>query len=159
MTPKQLTMSFVSRALAQTAFDAYARTHTIASSLALNIAVAVALPPAVSAQEVGYVRLDTPDHTYSGFVSGPITDSTPDADKILADTNSFAGYTLDWPTWKARADQIRINVGDRRHCYGNLPLALNGLGATYQAGAAGATTLLTLLPTAGALIGAPAREL
>lgn len=65
---------------------------------------------------------------------------------------------LDWTSWRDRANEIRKS-GSKAYCIGNLSLALNGLGAAYQAGAAGATTLLTLLPTAGALIGAPAKEL
>ncbi|KAH8796380.1 hypothetical protein BGZ57DRAFT_998130 [Hyaloscypha finlandica] len=44
-------------------------------------------------------------------------------------------------------------------CVGNLSIALSEVGSAYAASSNGASTLLTLIPTAGALIGAPAREL
>lgn len=162
MTSQQPTMGFMSRALAHTVHSAYARTSVVASSLVFNIVAAVALLPTVSAQaDPGYVNIDGPDHTYAGFVAGPVNSSFPNADKIFADIHHFTQSGLNWPSLKARAEQIRANgnTRDTGYCYGNLSLALDGLGAAYLAGAAGASTLLTLLPTAGALIGAPAREL
>ena len=44
-------------------------------------------------------------------------------------------------------------------CVGNLSVALRQVGAAYEASSNGSTALLTLLPTAGALIGAPTKEL
>ena len=57
-----------------------------------------------------------------------------------------------------RAEVIRSS-GSRESCVGNLSVALADVGAAYSAGAQGASTLLSLMPTAGALIGAPAKEL
>ncbi len=73
--------------------------------------------------------------------------------------NNFLAVNLRFfRDWQGRAHQIRM-TGDRAYCIGNLSIALQELGAAYTAGSNGASTLLTLIPTAGALIGAPAREL
>ncbi|KAH0556910.1 hypothetical protein GP486_005299 [Trichoglossum hirsutum] len=60
--------------------------------------------------------------------------------------------------WKQRVSAIRSGH-DRAHCLGNLSLALSEVGPLGSAGAGSAAGALTLLPTAGALIGAPAKEI
>lgn len=52
-----------------------------------------------------------------------------------------------------------IRAGNRFECAGNLSLALASAGPIMQASTSGSSGALTLLPTAGALIGAPAKEL
>lgn len=52
-----------------------------------------------------------------------------------------------------------IRRGTQEQCFGNLSLALGSIGPIVSASSSGASGALTLLPTAGALIGAPAKEL
>ena len=65
---------------------------------------------------------------------------------------------FDFHLWRLRGLEIRSGE-NRAQCFGNLSLALSEIGSLYQAGSSGASGGLTLLPTAGALIGAPAKEL
>jgi hypothetical protein len=140
--------------------DAVLRCSKIFTSATTGLFTALAILPAATAQNsTGYTQLDTDEPSYNDFRATQATNDT-DGWKVLADVNSLtrSAGNNDWGWWVARARQIRGN-GDRGYCVGNLSIALSGVGAAYQASAAGATTLLTLLPTAGALIGAPAKEL
>lgn len=86
------------------------------------------------------------------FTASPwINNATEDA------VNQVSGwfYLLDWDT---RGDQIRSGHGTRE-CLGNLSLALASVGNLNAAEYSGASGALSLLPTAGALIGSPAKEL
>lgn len=153
------TFSLTTGAASRIAGDAYLRSTTICSTLRRNTWALLTLLPAVSGQETGgYTNLNGSDPTYSDFVAGGVDNTTGDGDKVLADVNNFMATSLDYASWRARAEQIRSS-GNEAFCIGNLSIALNGVGAAYQAGSSGATTLLTLLPTAGALIGTPAKEL
>jgi hypothetical protein len=140
--------------------DAILRCVKIFTSATAGFCASLALIPAVSGQNsTGYTQLESDEPNYNDFKATQATNDT-DGWKVLADINSLtrnAGNN-DWGWWVARARQIRGD-GDRGYCVGNLSIALSGVGAAYQASASGATTLLTLLPTAGALIGAPAKEL
>ncbi|KAK1835009.1 hypothetical protein QBC39DRAFT_299898 [Podospora conica] len=51
------------------------------------------------------------------------------------------------------------SASTKRQCFGNLSLALGSIGPIASASSSGASGAMTLLPTAGALIGAPAKEL
>lgn len=152
--------SFVHFAAARIAKDISGRCYTVASRLSHSLVGAIVLfLPIVTAQsddESGYSLGDDP--SYANFKAGPANISTDDGMKALADINNFLSTSIDWYGFKNRADQIRL-TDNRAYYVGNLSIALSGLGAAYQAGASGATTLLTLLPTAGALIGTPTREL
>ncbi|KAF2428630.1 hypothetical protein EJ08DRAFT_322086 [Tothia fuscella] len=87
----------------------------------------------------------------SDFIPKPSNSS-----KVVSDVgNRYELPNLD--TWRLRANRIRS--GNRVECLGNLSLALAQISPVYQAEAGGASGALTLLPTAGALIGAPAKEL
>jgi hypothetical protein len=147
----------------QVASDAVKRTVYFFKGTGRTVFAALSLLPVATAQQqesVGYTELNSTEHSYNGFLSGPVNDWTDDGLKILADITSLTKTAngTDWASWRERATQIR-GSGNQQFCVGNLSLALGGLGAAYQAGAAGGTTLLTLLPTAGALIGAPSKEL
>lgn len=52
-----------------------------------------------------------------------------------------------------------IRAGNRLECFGNLSIALSNIGPIASTSGNGSSGALTLLPTAGALIGAPAKEL
>ena len=158
-----LNRNLAAAATARIAGDVGRRSHAILTSAKRSIFAGVMLLPVASAQSqdvTGYTDINTTEHTYNNFIGAPVDNSTIDNLKILADITSLtkAANGTDWASWRERASQIRIS-GSPEFCVGNLSLALSGLGAAYQAGSAGATTLLTLVPTAGALIGAPAKEL
>ncbi|KAI0468248.1 hypothetical protein F4859DRAFT_524736 [Xylaria cf. heliscus] len=52
-----------------------------------------------------------------------------------------------------------LRQGTRDECFGNLSLVLESIGPIAQASSSGSSGALTFLPTAGALIGAPAKEI
>jgi hypothetical protein len=116
-------------------------------STALAIPIALGLLPVAYAQD--NATDINPDNDYI-----PKTSNDP---KVLADIETIE-TALDFKRWKKRADNIRSGTSVSQ-CYGNLSIALSQIGNLYQADASGASGALTLLPTAGALIGAPAKEL
>ncbi|OAL47923.1 hypothetical protein IQ07DRAFT_108064 [Pyrenochaeta sp. DS3sAY3a] len=103
----------------------------------------------------GYPHLDAtnPNPSYHDFTLETSLDP-----KVRVDSVHFEDRTIRFPQWVGRAQRIR-GAGNPIYCSGNLSIALMEVGAAYQASSNGSTTLLTLLPTAGALIGAPAKEL
>ncbi|KAF2105168.1 hypothetical protein BDV96DRAFT_535432 [Lophiotrema nucula] len=115
----------------------------------------ISLPMAVGAPIArrNYPSLATSNPSYANFISTPSNDTT-----VKADIAHFGGPGLGFNAWSHRATIIRSS-GTAAMCTGNLSVALGDVGAAYQASSSGSTTLLTLLPTAGALVGAPAKEL
>lgn len=91
-----------------------------------------------------YSLLNSSNSSHVNFVASPSKD-------FLAVNFAF------FRDWQGRPDQIRQS-GDKGYYSGNLSVALQGLRAAYNAASNGASSLLTLIPTAGALIGARARE-
>ena len=85
-------------------------------------------------------------------VSPNSTDSTTtnDVDYLVS--------LFSWRKWRGTANDIRNGV-DRKQCLANLSLALSAFGPLVNAETSGSSGALTLLPTAGALIGAPTKEL
>ena len=79
--------------------------------------------------------------------------STNPAEDVKYLTGAF-----DWKYWNQRADGIRHNV-DRTQCMVKLNAVLSAIGPLEQASTNASSGALTLLPTAGALIGAPTQEL
>jgi hypothetical protein len=151
---------FLLSALSQVASDASQRVHKILDSTAATLLAGLNLIPLVSAQDLaGYTQLNSSQPNYNDFEAGPVANNS-DGEKVEADVYSLlaASGNNGWNWWIQRASQIRSG-GNREYCVGNLSITLSGLGAAYQASASGATTLLTMLPTAGALIGAPSKEL
>ena len=66
--------------------------------------------------------------------------------------------SLDFPAWMRQGAAIR-GTFDRSECFGNLSLAVSSAGPLFSVEASGTAGALSLLPTAGALIGAPSKEL
>lgn len=98
-------------------------------------------------------NLKPPEFSYLDFEATPSNDTT-----AIADSQYFSDRSLQFQSWISRASKIRSSH-DIAFCAGNLSLALADVGAAYQVSSNGATNLLTLLPTAGSLIRAPAKEL
>lgn len=144
----QPTASFFAKALLRVLEDATHRCY-IVIGVALSFSTATAAPTAVP----GYPHLNSSTPTYNDF-----TLNTSDSLTVLADSTYFIDRSIGFDQWRDRARKIR-DAGSPIYCSGNLSIALTQVGAAHQASASGSTTLLTLLPTAGALIGAPAKEL
>ena len=92
------------------------------------------------------------------FYARPAQDAFTFAD-VQAENGplSETGY-FQFTEWAQRGWAIR-NLNNNAYCQGNLSLALQSLGTLNAAQYQGASGALTLLPTAGALIGSPATEL
>ena len=101
----------------------------------------------------GYTLLDGPASSYLEFEATPSNETS-----VVTDANYFLDSNIQFGAWRSRAEKIR-STHDVAYCTSNLSVALESVGAAYQASSNASTTLLTLLPTAGALIGAPAKEL
>ena len=84
----------------------------------------------------------------------------PDRPSIQEDIDQQFGWFY-MNAWDQRGRLIRAGSGSlaRQFCLGNLSIALQELGALRQAEYSGAAGALSLLPTAGALIGSPTKEL
>lgn len=81
-----------------------------------------------------------------------------DNSTIFADINNFVSTNFSWTHLIARGSTIR-QAGSPAFCIGNLSMAIDGLGAATAASMSSASSLLTIMPTVGVLIGAPAKEL
>jgi hypothetical protein len=79
-------------------------------------------------------------------------------DTTVASDASYIMGSFQYSQWWANASAIR-NQATNAFCFGNLSLFLENIGPVYQADLNGSAGALTILPTAGALIGAPAQEL
>lgn len=145
MTPSQ---SFFRLAFSRVISDAYHRCYVVFAAMYYLPSVAGVPTPAP-----GYPNLDSSEPNYYDFTLTPSTNAT-----VVADSTYFQPGNMQFAQWASRARKIR-DSSSPIYCSGNLSLALGEVGAAYQASASGSTTLLTLLPTAGALIGAPAKEL
>lgn len=112
----------------------------------------------IPSADAGYSSLNDTNPNYNNFVAGPESEPAPNETALIqADINNFVSSSLVYSNWVARAKAIRSS-GRRDECVGNLSVALN-VGAAYQAGMSSSNTLLSFIPTAGVLIGAPAKEL
>jgi hypothetical protein len=141
----------ISGALNWVCSGAFSRLATASSNVQHVLLSVFFLIPKAAAD---YPLLNSSNPSYDIFIASPSNDTT-----VRADINDFLadnfGFFRDWQN---RAYQIRMSR-DHAYCAGNLSVALQDVGAAYAASSNGASGLLTLIPTAGALIGAPAREL
>ncbi|KAJ9613488.1 hypothetical protein H2200_003430 [Cladophialophora chaetospira] len=121
--------------------------------------------PAASAQSS--TNSPTPLYVPSSFIVNPHATAPPNKDLFTPlyyttnETEDAVNQESGWfylLEWDKRGEQIRYGHGNRE-CLGNLSLALAAVGNLNAAEYSGASGALSLLPTAGALIGAPAKEL
>ncbi len=82
----------------------------------------------------------------------------PDADSIREQKSQGNGLSFSVTQWDERGTTIRAG-GTIEFCLGNLSMAIEQLARVSAAEYNGAAGALSLLPTAGALIGAPTKEL
>lgn len=88
--------------------------------------------------------------------TGQSYSNTSDPD-IVADAQ-FLVDIFNWHEWSSAASAIRTGT-NRLTCNEKLSLALSSAGSLAGATTSAASGALTLLPTAGALIGSPTKEL
>lgn len=155
--------SFIKSSFAHIATDTLRRTSRALFNVQATVTGGVLLlAKGASSSSDGYPRLNSSRPSYAEFQLSEADPGTDEGQRVLADVNNFVPTSSQdwnqWGLWVKRAESIRSS-GRPDYCVGNLSIALSEVGAAYQAGASGATTLLTLLPTAGALIGAPSKEL
>ncbi|OWP04676.1 hypothetical protein B2J93_5695 [Marssonina coronariae] len=84
--------------------------------------------------------------------------TAPDADSQRERKSQGSGLSFSVAQWDARGTTIRAG-GTIEFCLGNLSMAIDQLTRVNAAEYNGAAGALSLLPTAGALIGAPTKEL
>ena len=91
--------------------------------------------------------------------SAPAEQSPPNAtDPAVQDDVCSMINLFSWRQYSEVANNIRRNT-NRQQCNTNLNLALQAIGVLQSASASASAGALTLLPTAGALIGSPTKEL
>lgn len=134
--PKPFTIEALARYLAK---DALKRTIIVITRLERRLLSLAPLFPVVAAAQTN------------------LTLGEPSNDTVVASDISSLGTPFDFEAWRSRGKQIR--QGSRNECFGNLSIALSQVGPVLSSETAGAAGALSLLPTAGALIGAPANEL
>jgi hypothetical protein len=101
--------------------------------------------------------------TFLSMANAQGNDSTIVMNESFAPTSAVANDVL-WITTPLNFAAYRrvgsgIRSGNNDECYGNLSLVLGQIGPIAAASSSASSGALTLLPTAGALIGAPAKEL
>lgn len=159
MRSSQTSPGFRTReALGFIASDVGKRTLKLVSGSLTHLFTLLHLIHYIPSTDAGYLSLNDANPNYGDFVAGPESEPTPNQTALVqADINNFISTSMFYSSWVARAKAIRSS-GRRDECVGNLSVALN-VGAAYQAGMSSSNTLLSLIPTAGILIGAPAKEL
>lgn len=142
-THSKLQLSSTTQAFKHIVGDAVVRIQKVVCHTAASTVTAILLLPTVA-----NVRAE--QQTF--FHAHPSNDSTTHEDVVsIIDFFDFRG-------WQGQARSIRSGI-NRAECFGNLSLALSSIGPIGAYEASGASGALSLLPTAGALIGTPAKEL
>jgi len=93
---------------------------------------------------------------YASTAAAPTSPNSIDS-AVWDDVHSLVD-PFSWRAWSQRVTDIRQNV-TRNQCLANLSLVLSAVGSLENASTNGSSGALTLLPTAGALIGSPTKEL
>lgn len=89
-------------------------------------------------------------------INGSVTPAPSDDPDVAADVKYITSL-FNFSNYQRVGSSIRS--GNQNECYGNLSLVLGNIGPIASASSSASSGALTLLPTAGALIGAPAKEL
>lgn len=118
-------------------FDIFGRIQRVSRSIPTRLLYSLSLVPSVSGQG-----------------SGPTRNCSEDGNDVLP----MSELVFHFSAWQKNAQKIRKGT-DRLHCLQNLSAALGSVCPLREAENAGSAGALTLLPTAGALIGTPTKEL
>lgn len=153
-------------ALSGTSFQSIICKHTlyrirhVGKSAEGLLVFAWCLIPIASAQGPVYNKAPPNTVIFTPTAVAPTSTWVPDSGTIRDDINHESGWFF-MNAWINRGKLIRQGGGPNStdYCLGNLSLALHQLGTLNAAEYSGAAGALSLLPTAGALIGSPTKEL
>ena len=122
--------------------------------------MALVYVPSAMAQDPLNVKAPPNTVLFTAQIIDPTATAMPQAPTVQEDINKESGWFF-LGAWDRRGQLIRSGKGPNatEYCLGNLSLALRQLGSLNAAEYSGATAALSLLPTAGALIGSPTKEL
>lgn len=96
---------------------------------------------------------------HKAYASNAAPQTSPNStDAAIWEDVYYLVNLFSWRDWSQRATDIRQKVS-RDQCLANLNLVLSAVGPLANASTNGSSGALTLLPTAGALIGSPTKEL
>lgn len=143
-------------ALQSVAISAFRRGSKLVSKLSMNLALILhwTFLSNFSVVRANYTGLtNDAKSNYDTFVNNQDADPT-----VFTDINDFLSSDLNWESFAARGHAIR-HAGSQAFCVGNLSVALGSVGGAMSANMSSASSLLTIIPAAGVLIGAPAKEL
>ena len=138
------------QALDSITVDAFRRSGVICRRLGSQLSFLLIGFPMTIASPIGSLSFEDSAALNASTAADNSTNASEDVKHLTG--------ALDWRTWNQRADGIRHHT-DRTQCMVNLNAVLSALGPLEQASANASSGALTLLPTAGALIGAPTKEL
>ena len=130
--------------------DAIHRSRIICRRLASHVSFLLIGIPRAIASPIGPLSLDYSAALNASAAADNSTNPAEDAKQLTG--------ALNWESWHQRADGIRHHA-DRTQCMVKLNAVLSAIGPLGQASTGASSGALTLLPTAGALIGAPTKEL
>ncbi|KAI4137528.1 MAG: hypothetical protein LQ341_005110 [Variospora aurantia] len=128
---------------------------------AQNLTVfAYSLLPVAAAQAAGIQNSNPNTVLFTPTALDPESTRVPDSGSIQDDIDRATGWFF-MSAWNERGNLIRQASGPNStaYCLGNLSVALHQLGTLNSAEYNGAAGALSLLPTAGALVGSPTKEL
>ncbi|KAI4287940.1 MAG: hypothetical protein L6R35_002802 [Caloplaca aegaea] len=128
---------------------------------AQNLTVfAYSLLPVAAAQAAGIQNSNPNTVLFTPTALDPESTRVPDSGSIQDDIDRATGWFF-MGAWNERGNLIRQASGPNStaYCLGNLSVALHQLGTLNGAEYNGAAGALSLLPTAGALVGSPTKEL
>ena len=165
MTDQMEAKSSVSQSLLQSIAlsitrDAVLRARRMSSALQGFSLLIVSRFPSSRAQSETFTVAPPNTAYFTPTMVPPNSTWIPDRPSVQEDINQQLGWFY-MNAWDKRGRLIRAGSGPlvKEFCLGNLSIALQELGALRQAEYSGASGALSLLPTAGALIGSPTKEL
>ncbi|KAL8796440.1 MAG: hypothetical protein Q9182_007373 [Xanthomendoza sp. 2 TL-2023] len=140
--------------------DALYRFRRFTRNAETFVVFACSLLPMAAAQARGRVDANPNTALFTPTALDPASTWVPDSGTIQDDIDHATGWFF-MDAWGQRGNLIRQARGPNStlYCLGNLSLALHELGTLNGAEYNGAAGALSLLPTAGALVGSPTKEL
>ena len=145
-----------------TGHDVLRRLQWLASQLNRPLALLLLPFPRAFAADPDPLYYAAPPNTdlFTPTIIPPGATFTPQPPTLQEDIDHESGWFY-IKAWINRGNLIRSGTGPNAtaYCLGNLSLAVGSLGNLNSADYSGAAGALSLLPTAGALIGSPTKEL
>jgi hypothetical protein len=132
----------------------FSRTLSRVATICRSKTVRLLIAPAITGIAISYIARA---HASNTQVYEPVTTSTPELPELDKAVDEVSGWFY-FDLWVRRGMQIRDDT-DTHQCLLNLAKALDDVKVISAAEYNGAAGALALLPTVGALLGAPTREM